>query len=276
LKNKWEYLKKDYLLWKELIGKDTGLGWDSIKKTVDVDDSWWKQRIQVTGIESELQDKLGSIFFFIVATEAWAWTPSSGALLGEGVNRIEVNGSGPSADNDEDFDVHLEEINVNPEDIETTHRKRKKSPNSTQLTSKKGRTSGKANKSGSSIYLNRLDRLVDTVESKSTVQCFNMFRMDGSVLKPVSELQLKYGFKTTRRISALEIVCIFVHIVGQGCSIILAQERFHSRETVSRVFTEVLESVCQMEFDVLKLPDPEFKDTPRQILEDSRYMPHFK
>ncbi|GAV79752.1 Myb_DNA-bind_3 domain-containing protein [Cephalotus follicularis] len=46
LKNKWDNLKKDYLLWKELIGKDIGLGWDSIKKTIDADDSWWKQRIQ--------------------------------------------------------------------------------------------------------------------------------------------------------------------------------------------------------------------------------------
>ncbi|GAV82429.1 Myb_DNA-bind_3 domain-containing protein/DDE_4 domain-containing protein [Cephalotus follicularis] len=48
LKNKWYNLKKVYLLWKELIGKDTGLGWDSIKKTVDADDSWRKQRIQVS------------------------------------------------------------------------------------------------------------------------------------------------------------------------------------------------------------------------------------
>ncbi|GAV59217.1 Myb_DNA-bind_3 domain-containing protein/DDE_4 domain-containing protein [Cephalotus follicularis] len=48
LKNKWDNLKKEYLLWKELIGKDTELGWDSIKKTVDADDSWWKQRILVS------------------------------------------------------------------------------------------------------------------------------------------------------------------------------------------------------------------------------------
>ncbi|GAV69256.1 hypothetical protein CFOL_v3_12757 [Cephalotus follicularis] len=88
------------------------------------------------------------------------------------------------------------------------------------------------------------------------IRCFNMFRMDESALvKLVSELQLKYGLKTTRRISALEMVCIFVHIVGQGCSNRLAQERLqHSIETVSRVFTEFLESVCRMAFDVLKAP----------------------
>ncbi|GAV83701.1 LOW QUALITY PROTEIN: Myb_DNA-bind_3 domain-containing protein, partial [Cephalotus follicularis] len=77
LKNKWDNLKKYYLLWKELIGKDTGLRWDSIKKTVDADDSWWKQRIQANpavakfqraGIEPEFHDKLGSMFSSIVAT----------------------------------------------------------------------------------------------------------------------------------------------------------------------------------------------------------------
>ncbi|GAV75870.1 DDE_4 domain-containing protein [Cephalotus follicularis] len=32
------------------------------------------------------------MFSSIVATGEWAWTPSSGALLGEDVNRIEVDG----------------------------------------------------------------------------------------------------------------------------------------------------------------------------------------
>ncbi|KAM6564829.1 hypothetical protein CsatB_024827 [Cannabis sativa] len=31
-----------------------------------------------------------------------------------------------------------------------------------------------------------------------------------------------------------------------------------------------------MSIDVLKLPDPEFRDVPEEILKDSRYMPHFK
>ncbi|GAV86927.1 Myb_DNA-bind_3 domain-containing protein [Cephalotus follicularis] len=141
LKNKWDNLKKDYLLWKELIGKDIGNGWDSIKKSIDADDSRWKQKntfvtkFQQDGIELELHDKLGSMFSSFVATGAWAWTPSSVTFLGEGMNRIEVDCSVSSADNDEDFDVRFEEINVDPKDIETTHGKRKKSTNSTQLTS---------------------------------------------------------------------------------------------------------------------------------------------
>ncbi|GAV71479.1 Myb_DNA-bind_3 domain-containing protein, partial [Cephalotus follicularis] len=47
LKNKWDQLKKDYLLWRTLLGTDTGLGWDSEKRTVDASDDWWKRRIVV-------------------------------------------------------------------------------------------------------------------------------------------------------------------------------------------------------------------------------------
>ncbi|GAV67120.1 Myb_DNA-bind_3 domain-containing protein/DDE_4 domain-containing protein/UBN2_2 domain-containing protein [Cephalotus follicularis] len=47
LKNKWDQLKKDYLLWRALLGIDTRLGWDSEKMTVDASDDWWKRRIVV-------------------------------------------------------------------------------------------------------------------------------------------------------------------------------------------------------------------------------------
>ncbi|XP_062075758.1 uncharacterized protein LOC133779875 [Humulus lupulus] len=57
----------------------------------------------------------------------------------------------------------------------------------------------------------------------------------------------------------------------------LTQERFqHSREIVSRYFNKVLDVLCHMSVDVLKPPDQEFKDVPEEILNDSRYMPHFK
>ncbi|GAV61782.1 hypothetical protein CFOL_v3_05308 [Cephalotus follicularis] len=50
-------------------------------------------------------------------------------------------------------------------------------------------------------------------------RCFTMFRMDKSVLlNLVSELEANYGLKPSKRMSALEMVCIFVFIVGQGSS----------------------------------------------------------
>lgn len=54
-------------------------------------------------------------------------------------------------------------------------------------------------------------------------------------------------------------------------------ERFqHSGETVSRYFDKVLDSVCHMSVDLIKPLDPDFTTTPKEISEDSRYMPHFK
>ncbi|GAV81355.1 Myb_DNA-bind_3 domain-containing protein [Cephalotus follicularis] len=47
LKNKWDKLKKDYLLWRALLEADTGLGLDSEKRTVDASDDWWKRMIAV-------------------------------------------------------------------------------------------------------------------------------------------------------------------------------------------------------------------------------------
>ncbi|RDY13356.1 L10-interacting MYB domain-containing protein, partial [Mucuna pruriens] len=45
-KNKWDTLKKEWQLWTKLIGKDTGLGWDTEKKTINANDEWWETKIQ--------------------------------------------------------------------------------------------------------------------------------------------------------------------------------------------------------------------------------------
>lgn len=60
LKNKWDLLKKDWKLWKELIGKETGLGWDPKKKTIDASSDWWDEKIQVSSKFLKLQ-----VFFFL-------------------------------------------------------------------------------------------------------------------------------------------------------------------------------------------------------------------
>ena len=46
-KNKWDLLKKEWTLWVKLVGKETGLGWDPIKKTIVAADDWWEAKIQV-------------------------------------------------------------------------------------------------------------------------------------------------------------------------------------------------------------------------------------
>ena len=48
LKNKWDSLKKEWRLWKELQGKETGLGWSTSKQTIDASDEWWDEKIKVS------------------------------------------------------------------------------------------------------------------------------------------------------------------------------------------------------------------------------------
>ncbi|KAI0503929.1 hypothetical protein KFK09_014875 [Dendrobium nobile] len=46
LKNKWDKLKKDWKLWKELLRGETGLGWNPIKRTMDSSNEWWNDKLQ--------------------------------------------------------------------------------------------------------------------------------------------------------------------------------------------------------------------------------------
>ena len=43
IKNKWDKLKEDFKAWKKLMLMQTGTGWDAIKKTIAMDDEWWKK-----------------------------------------------------------------------------------------------------------------------------------------------------------------------------------------------------------------------------------------
>ncbi|KAK8916857.1 hypothetical protein KSP39_PZI022193 [Platanthera zijinensis] len=47
LKNKWDQLKKEWKLWRELKRGKTGLGWNPVKKTIDASDEWWDEKIKV-------------------------------------------------------------------------------------------------------------------------------------------------------------------------------------------------------------------------------------
>ncbi|KAL6146121.1 hypothetical protein ACLB2K_056804 [Fragaria x ananassa] len=86
LKNKWDLLKKEWKLWKDLIGKETGLGWNLTKNIVDASDEWWRNKIQINpqyvklrvrGINPDMEAKLDMMFNGAVATGKYAWAPSS-------------------------------------------------------------------------------------------------------------------------------------------------------------------------------------------------------
>lgn len=113
LKNKWDLLRTEWKLWKELIGKETGLGWNPRLETVDAPPDWWDNKIKVfyvvilisfyyfflldsyfsfliqlqinkdyakfrkKGLEPDLVTKNDFMFGSTVATGEFSWTPSS-------------------------------------------------------------------------------------------------------------------------------------------------------------------------------------------------------
>ena len=99
-------------------------------------------------------------------------------------------------------------------------------------------------------------------------RCKIMFRMEKETFFQLShDLENIYELKSSRRMSVIEKVGIFVFILAQGASNRHAQERFqHSGETISRVFHEVLRSVCSFARELIKPDDPEFKKTASHYL----------
>jgi hypothetical protein len=52
LKNKWDKLKEDFKSWKKLMMRQTGTGWDPIRKTIAMDDEWWKKARAVSWLSN--------------------------------------------------------------------------------------------------------------------------------------------------------------------------------------------------------------------------------
>ncbi|KAL1299292.1 hypothetical protein AAHE18_18G098700 [Arachis hypogaea] len=99
LKNKWDNLKKEWSAWYKFFGKETGLGWDYIKHTVDAPNEWWERK-QLENLLYEkfrnkglpFKDELTILFKDVMVDGKFAWAPSSG---NEGHVDIE-EGSGDS------------------------------------------------------------------------------------------------------------------------------------------------------------------------------------
>ncbi|KAJ9147539.1 hypothetical protein P3X46_029689 [Hevea brasiliensis] len=109
-------------------------------------------------------------------------------------------------------------------------------------------------------------------------RCVNLFRMDkDTLIKLCLDLECHYKLKCSKKMTILEKVGMFLYVLVLGASNRQVQERFHhSGETVSRNFHEVLKAMLCLSIDMIKLTDPTFSNIPPEILNDDRYMPHFK
>ncbi|KAK3222634.1 hypothetical protein Dsin_009659 [Dipteronia sinensis] len=96
LKNKWDVFKNGWTVWKQLIGKEIGLGWNTNLKTIDAPNEWWLRKLEVypnvakfckEGTDAEMKGKFYRMFMNTTTmgdTGDHAWTPSSNALPSDG------------------------------------------------------------------------------------------------------------------------------------------------------------------------------------------------
>ncbi|KAM5547699.1 L10-interacting MYB domain-containing protein-like [Rosa sericea] len=171
-KNKWDLLRDQWKLWKELIRKETGLGWNPKLKTVDAPDEWWCSKIQDNpkyaklrkkGINPDLEEKLDMMFQQVTASGVHAWAPSSGVLPHDD---IEVNNVAVPLDSDDDLACPIEVI-------AGSLGKRKMTPtkqvNAGTEKNNKAKGIGSRKIGGATKLSIQIDRMVESIQSRSTV-----------------------------------------------------------------------------------------------------------
>ncbi|XP_054802271.1 L10-interacting MYB domain-containing protein-like [Prosopis cineraria] len=86
-KNKWDNMRKEWVLWDKLVSSETGLGWDYANNTVDASDDWWEKKILENPLYEKFRHKglpfaneLTELFQGTIANGPRAWAPSSGVL----------------------------------------------------------------------------------------------------------------------------------------------------------------------------------------------------
>lgn len=80
LKNKWEKLKTEYTTWKNLVEKETCLGWDHERNTIVASDEWWAIqekanpniiKIREAGIKNLTELEIMFAKIIVSATTSW-------------------------------------------------------------------------------------------------------------------------------------------------------------------------------------------------------------
>ncbi|CAO2143255.1 unnamed protein product [Urochloa humidicola] len=138
-KNKWDKLKVDYGIWKDL-GKETGLGWDESGKNIVMTDKWWKDtkikgctRFKNRGIQNE--DELEIMFEDLRNTGDDHWCAYSGVAPSQ-----PTPPQSPIPIDDED-DAINEENDSDPEDLTPTSGRGKRGKVADNNKGKKAKTS---------------------------------------------------------------------------------------------------------------------------------------
>ncbi|CAL5371050.1 unnamed protein product [Camellia sinensis] len=161
MKNCWDVLKKDWLLWNNLLRGKTGFGRDLLTGAISAYDEWWTLKLErypdaakFWRMPLQFAENLDILFSDVAATGEWAYTPSSGVMPQTDETPREFH-TPHDAEFHDDADLEV----VRPSELN------KKRSSNTDGSSTKSKTKKKFT---SAALLNKtLDRIVNVVESFS-------------------------------------------------------------------------------------------------------------
>ncbi|GAA0169319.1 hypothetical protein LIER_23836 [Lithospermum erythrorhizon] len=90
LKNHWDRMKSEWKIFRQLMNKEIGIGWDPIKKSIDATEDWWESKIKENSDFKQFKNKDLSIVWFqynaifsdVIATGERARAPSQHSGVG--------------------------------------------------------------------------------------------------------------------------------------------------------------------------------------------------
>jgi len=106
---------------------------------------------------------------------------------------------------------------------------------------------------------------------------YKMFRMSPEIFWALHDLLVtNYGLTSTKKVSSIESLAMFLWIVGGPQSFAQAENRFtRSLWTVHKKFHKVLKCLCRLAKDNIAPRDPTFSTVHERLRED-RFWPYFK
>ncbi|KAK2454169.1 hypothetical protein QL285_001760 [Trifolium repens] len=109
-------------------------------------------------------------------------------------------------------------------------------------------------------------------------ESYNMFRMETHAVLKLEKLLVSRGWlHPSTEMTSLEALAMFLWSCAHSETNRNIQNKFgKSGETVSRKFTEVLESLCLLAKEIVRPPDFNFVEVPSKIKNDRRYWPYFE
>ncbi|XP_042960172.1 uncharacterized protein LOC122295163 [Carya illinoinensis] len=221
----------------KLVGKETGLGWDPVKKIVDATDEWWAKKLQEI-------------------SEAAKFRNADMENNGHDTEHCISDADNGEEEKEDDIDFVIALKLMVASKYYTTYMVKEPCRTSLHI--------------GHKFVMEILNGHHDRCHQQFRMEKYIFHAL-------CKELNERYNLTGTQNITIEEMVGIFLITLGHGFGNRMAQERFqHSGETISRHFNNVLMSISRMTVDIINPTDREFKDIPKKIREDERYWPYFK